>query len=82
MIRTACARGVPPDGLGFHPETVRGERIREDQRYEGVRVKVLATLGRARAMLQIDVGFGDVVRAALDGAADRPPARAIRRIRR
>lgn len=49
------------DGVVFDPGTVRAERIKEDADYQGVRVHVVARLGQAKARLQIDVGFGDVV---------------------
>lgn len=45
----------------FDPATVKTERIKEDADYEGVRVRFVALLGRARVTMQIDVGFGDVV---------------------
>jgi hypothetical protein len=31
------------------------------ENYEGVRINLLATLGKARIPLQIDVGFGDAI---------------------
>ena len=37
------------------------EKIKEDQDYEGVRVKFLARLANARVPVQVDVGFGDAV---------------------
>ena len=40
---------------------MRTERIKEDADYEGVRVRFVGLLGRARVAMQIDVGFGDVV---------------------
>lgn len=49
------------DGLKFDLETVRGEQIRAEEAYQGVRIKVTAMLGTARIHLQIDVGFGDAV---------------------
>ncbi len=49
------------DGLAFDPDTVRGERIKEDADYEGVRVRFIGTLDNARVNMQIDVGFGDIV---------------------
>ncbi len=49
------------DGLVFLPESVRAERIREDQDYEGIRVRLRALLGKSRIELQVDVGFGDAV---------------------
>lgn len=49
------------DGLIMPPEEVRGSIIREDRKYEGVRINLLALLGKARIPLQVDVGFGDAV---------------------
>jgi predicted nucleotidyltransferase component of viral defense system len=49
------------DGLVFLPDTVRAERIREDQEYEGVRITLIAMLAGARIPMQVDVGFGDAV---------------------
>jgi predicted nucleotidyltransferase component of viral defense system len=49
------------DGLEFPVETVRGERIREAEEYEGVRIHLEARLAAARIKVQIDVGFGDVM---------------------
>jgi predicted nucleotidyltransferase component of viral defense system len=40
--------------------------IRETTRYGGVRVRLVATLERARIPLQVDVGFGDVVTPATE----------------
>ena len=37
------------------------ERIRDDEGYEGVRVRVEARLGDVRVRLQIDVGLGDAI---------------------
>ncbi len=36
-------------------------RIREDEKYEGVRIEVVAMLERTRIPLQIDIGFGDSI---------------------
>lgn len=49
------------DGLEFKSETIRGERIREEEAYQGVRIQFIAMLGNARIPLQIDIGFGDAV---------------------
>ena len=58
LIRSIC-RIEAGDGLEFLIETVQGERIREEQAYQGVRVKFIAKLGKARIPLQVDVGFDD-----------------------
>jgi hypothetical protein len=47
------------DGLSFDPGTIRGEIIKEDADYEGVRVRFIGTLENARVNMQIDVGFGE-----------------------
>jgi hypothetical protein len=62
-IREICVESVD-DGIVFDVEGIRGEKIREDAEYEGVRVRVPASLDGARVMVQIDVGFGDLVEPA------------------
>lgn len=49
------------DGLAFDSDTIRGEVIKENADYEGVRVRFIGTLDNARVTMQIDVGFGDIV---------------------
>ena len=49
------------DGLVFDDGAVTAEEIRGAQEYGGVRVRVPATLGTARVVVQIDVGFGDAI---------------------
>jgi hypothetical protein len=61
VIREVCSAEVEPDGVAFDPATVKTERIKEDADYEGVRVRFVGLLGKARVAMQIDVGFGDVV---------------------
>jgi hypothetical protein len=62
-IREICAQSVD-DGIVFDLEGIRSEKIREDAEYEGVRVRVPASLDGARVLLQIDIGFGDLVEPA------------------
>jgi predicted nucleotidyltransferase component of viral defense system len=64
IFRAVCSQPVEDDGLLFPAEAVRGERIREDQLYGGIRVHGEARLENARVPLQIDVGFGDAVTPA------------------
>jgi hypothetical protein len=45
----------------FLPDSAKSEAIKENAEYEGVRVKLTATIGSARTTIQIDFGFGDVV---------------------
>ncbi len=79
-FQTVCATSVEPDGLTFQPNTVMAQRIREDQAYAGVRVRMVARLGAARIPIKVDVGFGDVitpaaVMATMPTLLDAPPLR-------
>jgi Nucleotidyl transferase AbiEii toxin, Type IV TA system len=49
------------DGIVFDSESVEGAKIKEDDEYDGVRIKLLAELAAARIPMQIDIGFGDAV---------------------
>lgn len=61
VVREVCNADVEPDGMMFDPATVKAGRIKEDADYEGVRVRFVGLLGKARVAMQLDVGFGDVV---------------------
>ena len=61
VFTEVCSQNVEDDGLTFLPGTIRVERIRDEEAYEGVRVRVEARLGDARIPLQIDVGLGDTI---------------------
>jgi predicted nucleotidyltransferase component of viral defense system len=62
VFRTVCAVPVEDDGLRFLGETIRGERIREEDEYESVRLRLIARLAEAQIPLQVDIAFGDAVR--------------------
>jgi len=49
------------DGLVFDDAAVTAEGIRGAQEYGGVRLRVPATLGTARVVVRVDVGFGDAI---------------------
>jgi len=61
VMKDACLTDVEPDGMSFNADTVDAVRITEDAEYEGVRVRVHGSLGKARVSIQIDIGFGDVI---------------------
>lgn len=63
-FRSICKAEVEPDGLEFLASSVAAEPIRDRQEYGGVRVSLLAMLGKARIPLLVDVGFGDAVTPA------------------
>lgn len=60
-MRQICGAAVEPDGLSFDADSIEASKIREDQRYGGIRVLMNAYLGKARIRVQVDVGFGDAV---------------------
>jgi hypothetical protein len=49
------------DGIDFDLGSVRGEVIREDAEYSGVRVHVIARLATARITFHVDVSVGDPI---------------------
>lgn len=49
------------DGLVFVEESLGVTEIREDAKYDGLRVTLRARLGTANCMVQWDIGFGDAV---------------------
>jgi len=49
------------DGVKFTSSSLISEQIKENADYEGIRIKIDATLGQARKKLQMDIGFGDVI---------------------
>ncbi len=59
LFREACKVPFPEDGLQLDTQSVQGSPIRADQKYPGIRIALLAKLGKARIDLQFDIGFGD-----------------------
>jgi len=49
------------DGLAFNSKSVEGTPIKEEDEYDGVRIKFHAELAGARIPMQIDIGFGDAI---------------------
>lgn len=61
VFQSVCRTRVPDDGLSFLDDHVKGERIKDEDEYEGIRLHIEARMGSARIPLQIDVGFGDAI---------------------
>lgn len=61
IFRDVCEVTVPDDGLIFDAQSVQAARMKEDEQYEGLRLKLIARLAAARIPVQIDVGFGDAI---------------------
>ncbi len=61
VFRKICGEDVEDDGLEFLKSSIQGEQIKEEDEYQGIRIRGEAKLGNARIPLQIDIGFGDAV---------------------
>jgi predicted nucleotidyltransferase component of viral defense system len=61
IFQNLCQQSVEIDGLVFDPQSVQGERIKEDAAYEGVRIHLTSYLGKAKILIQIDIGYADAV---------------------
>jgi hypothetical protein len=66
IVKAVCAEPVEPDAVELDRESVRVEAIREEAAYGGRRVKLNARVGEARLIVQLDIGFGDVVTPAAE----------------
>uniref|UniRef100_A0A7V4XSL3 Nucleotidyl transferase AbiEii/AbiGii toxin family protein n=1 Tax=Acidobacterium capsulatum TaxID=33075 RepID=A0A7V4XSL3_9BACT len=64
LMREVAQIEIPHDGIAFDPDSFRGEAIREDADYSGVRVTFKGDLAGAKLHMQIDTGFGDVITPA------------------
>jgi len=64
VFREIVDTPVLADGLVFQADSIRVEHIREADAYGGVRVRLLALLGKGEVPLQVDLGSGDVVTPA------------------
>jgi len=68
VFQEICLIRAEVDGVGFLSESVRGNEIREEQEYDGVRITLEARLGVARIPVQVDIGFGDAITPAAEYA--------------
>ena len=66
ILRDICRQEVEDDGLEFQADSVHAERMKEDEEYEGLRLKLTALLASARIPIQIDIGFGDAIHPGPD----------------
>jgi predicted nucleotidyltransferase component of viral defense system len=61
LFQEVCSLPVDNDGLTFLTDAIQAEQIKEDDEYQGIRLRIEARLGNARLPLQIDIGFGDAI---------------------
>ena len=61
ITRQICRQEVEPDGIAFDVASIKGERIAEDADNKGIRVRFRGSLDTAQIVMQLDIGFGDIV---------------------
>ena len=61
IFEEICGMKVEDDGVRFDRNTIKVEKIKEDQAYEGLRVTLTGFMEAARLPVQIDIGFGDAI---------------------
>lgn len=49
------------DGLVFDATSIQVATMKEDEKYQGIRIKLNAFLASARIPIQVDIGFGDAI---------------------
>jgi len=61
IVNEICQTTVEGDGLYFDIDSIRGQIIKEEAEYQGVRILFLSYLGNAKIHMRLDVGFSDIV---------------------
>lgn len=61
LFGRACGVVLEADGMVFDAATIQVETVREADKYEGVRLRLVGALGSARTTVHVDIGFGDHV---------------------
>lgn len=61
VFQEVCSAAVENDGLIFLTDGIQAAPIKEDDIYQGIRLKIEARLENARIALQVDIGFGDAI---------------------
>ena len=61
IVKEICSIPVEEDGVEFDTDSMKAEQIMLDTNYEGVRIRLIAYLGKARINLQLDFSFVEVI---------------------
>jgi predicted nucleotidyltransferase component of viral defense system len=64
VFQTISQIACEADGVIFLSDAITTSELQKEGRYSGVRLKIDGRLGNIRQMLQIDIGFGDIVTPA------------------
>lgn len=61
LFTRICQFECPADGIIFDPATLDVKPVREDDKYQGVRLSLSGELAKAIIPVQVDIGIGDFV---------------------
>ena len=61
LFSQICEVEIPQDGIAFDPASIRIEPVREEDKYQGVQLKLVGNIGKTKIPVQVDIGFGDHV---------------------
>ena len=61
IVKNICKIECVEDGVMFYSETVKGDVIKKNGEYNGIRSIFYGSLAKARVRMQIDIGFDDLV---------------------
>jgi hypothetical protein len=61
VTRGICQQEVEPDGILFDVTDIDADSIAEDADYEGIRIRFRGSLDTAQFVIQLDIGFGDII---------------------
>lgn len=78
VARICALKPSPHDGVTVNSTTIKAEAMRVQDEYQGVRCKLVATLGRAQIPFALDFSFGDPdnsVDIQLNSVIDLTPVR-------
>jgi hypothetical protein len=78
VARICALEPEPHDGVTVDMATIRTEAMRAEDEYQGVRCKLIATLGQAQIPFALDFSFGDPNQSTvieLESVIERAPVR-------
>ena len=65
------------DGIEFNLDSIRAETIREGNKCQGIRVKLIGFVGRSENVNGLDISFGDAISPALQTIQCESPTSSI-----
>lgn len=61
LFEAVCSINHVADGLEFDTKSIQVSIMKEEEKYQGIRITFNAFLASARIPIQVDIGFGDAI---------------------